>query len=70
MWLSKEQKILNVLLKAKGKTVHMRELVAIAYRYGARIYDLRHKKGYDIKDMQISKGEWVYWIPALKRKSS
>lgn len=55
--LSKEQRILKLLLP--GKPVHMRQLNAISFRYSARICDLR-RKGYKIDTNQLAHGEFEY----------
>jgi hypothetical protein len=70
MFLSKEQRILNELLKAKGKPVHMRVLNKICFSYGQRLHDLKNK-GYKFDKMQVSPGEFIYWaIMPKARKSS
>jgi len=55
--ISQKEKILKLLLKRK--CVHMRDLNNVAYRYGARLADLR-KQGYKIETRQIRAGEFVY----------
>jgi hypothetical protein len=57
MFLSQKEKILKLLLG--GKTVHMRKLNNVAFRYGARLSDLR-KDGYKIKTIQNGCGNFSY----------
>lgn len=54
---TKEQAILRVL--SGGEWTHMRQLNAIAFRYGGRLHDLR-KQGYVIETRKIGRGEFVY----------
>jgi hypothetical protein len=57
MFLSKKERIKKLLLP--GKPVHMRRLNEVAYRYGARIDDLR-REGYSIDTIQLRAGEFTY----------
>ena len=57
--LSQEDRILKLLLP--GKPVHMSKLNAIAFRYGARLSDLR-KKGYKIETIQNGVGNFSYLL--------
>ena len=54
---TKEQRILDLL--SDGREHHMRELNAIAFRYGGRFFDLR-RRGYIIETRKIARGEFVY----------
>jgi len=57
MFLSQKDRILKLLLK--GKPVHMRVLNNVAFRYGARLADLR-KQGYKIDTIQNGNGNFSY----------
>ncbi len=59
------EKILELLQKNPGG-VTSRELNEIAFRYSARIAELR-KQGYNIKSTQIKKGLWNF---KLERKEN
>lgn len=54
---TKEQRIFAVL--CDGAWHHMRELNAIAFRYGGRLHDLR-KQGHCIETRRIGDGEFTY----------
>jgi hypothetical protein len=54
---TKKDQILN-LLQSKG-IVTQHELNTIAYRYGARINDLRNE-GYEIETKPKTRGEFIY----------
>lgn len=53
--LTHKQRIM--LLLASGRWVHQRELNAICFRYGARLYDLR-KSGFDHEWEKRTDGVW------------
>lgn len=58
---SQQTKILDILLKAKGKPVSMRTLNGVCFRYGGRLHELR-KKGYKIKTIQNKRGDFSYTL--------
>ncbi len=62
--MTKEQMILDVL--SDGRDHHMRELNAIAFRYGGRLHDLR-KQGHVIETRRVGEGEFVYRLVKPKQ---
>ncbi len=61
---TKEQKILDLLLD--GKWHDTAELNRIAFRYGARLFELR-RKGYQLETRRVREGLWAW---RLKSKTS
>ena len=47
-------------LLSKGRWVHARELHEISWRYGARLYELRHYEGYEIERRRAPDGSGMY----------
>lgn len=64
-----KQRILDVLLD--GRSHHMRELNAISFRYGGRLYELR-REGHVIDTERIGEGEFRYRLirPVLRDRDA
>jgi hypothetical protein len=56
-WINQTQRILALLVK--GKEVTNRQLNGIAFRYGARLKELRDK-GYEIETIRKGLGYYSY----------
>jgi hypothetical protein len=50
-------------LLADGREHHQRECLQVAgYRYGARIFELRHDEGLDILTIRLQEDEFAYQL--------
>ncbi|MFA5376541.1 MAG: hypothetical protein WC455_12415 [Dehalococcoidia bacterium] len=66
--MTQKQRIFDRLMpadrKMPGHWVSMRDLNAICFRYGARLYDLR-RDGYEFEEYRNHDGEWFYRVTSF-----
>jgi hypothetical protein len=68
---NQRDRILAVLIKARGERVPLCDLLGIAAQYGARLYEIRHKLGLNVENKtQEVDGVRHSWFRLIPRPSS